>query len=304
MLAPICLFTYNRLEKTKQTINALKKNFLANQSHLIIFSDGAKDYKTKHEVNSVRRFLYTIDGFKSVKIIKSPINQGLGESIINGVTKVINNYGKVIVLEDDLYTTANFLDYMNQALDFYETHQHILSICGYGLKIKRPRDYTNDFYLYGRASSWGWATWLNRWQNIDWAVQDWETFKKDKAAVRAFNKSGSDMFGMLKKVLEGQNNSWAIRFCYNQFKHQQQALVPFESFVKNIGFDSEGTNTKHQYSRFKAILNPGLKRYFVFDENLEVQPEIQKACFQYHSIIIRIYSKLRYLLNSLLNVTF
>lgn len=115
MLAPICLFTYNRLEKTKQTINALKKNFLANQSHLIIFSDGAKDYKTKHEVNSVRRFLYTIDGFKSVEIIESPINQGLGESITNGVTKVIDNYGKVIVLEDDLYTTPNFLDYMNQA---------------------------------------------------------------------------------------------------------------------------------------------------------------------------------------------
>ena len=134
-LAPICLFTYSRLEETKRTIEALKKNFLAPKSELFIFSDGPKNHETKDKVKAVRDFIKTIDGFKKITIFESKTNEGLAKSIINGVTKVVNEYGKVIVLEDDLLTTPNFLDFMNQALLFFELNLSIYSINGYSLAL-------------------------------------------------------------------------------------------------------------------------------------------------------------------------
>ncbi|MUH38096.1 sugar transferase [Zobellia amurskyensis] len=296
MIAPICLFTYNRLKETQYTIKALQKNFLAEESDLLIFSDGFKNENAKEKVLAVRKYLKSVDGFKSVQIIESPVNKGLGESILDGVTDVVNRYGKAIVLEDDLSTTPNFLDYMNQALNFYENHPKIISICGYGLKIKQPEDYASDFYIYGRSSSWGWATWKNQWETIDWEIKDWKEFKLDKKAIRAFNYNGSDMFQMLKSVVEGGENTWAIRFGYSQFKQDKYSLTPFESFIENIGFGTEGTNTKHKFSRFKTKMNTGQTRVFKFDRNITVDKRIEQACYKYHSIPIRIYSRVRYIL--------
>lgn len=296
-LAPIVLFTYNRLEATKKTIQALQENFLAVESKLIIFSDGAKNENTESKVTEVRNYLKSINGFASIEIIESINNKGLANSIITGVTEVINQYGKVIVLEDDLVTLPNFLNYMNQNLDFYQENEKIISICGYGLKIRKPKDYNSDVYLYGRSSSWGWATWKNRWTPIDWEVKDWNNFKTNKIAIRAFNKNGSDMFAMLKSVTEGNGNSWAIRFCYEQFKKSTYSIMPFKTLVNNIGFSESGTNTKFKFSRFKTRNENPNKLDFLLDKDIVLNDEIQKECYKYHSLMIRIYSRIRYILN-------
>ncbi len=296
ILAPICLFTYNRLNNAMQCIEALKKNELAKESHLIIFSDGPKNDTHKESVHAVRKYLHTVNGFKTVDINESSINKGLGNSIIQGVTKVIHKYGRAIVVEDDLYTTPNFLSYMNQALDFYKDNEKVISICGYGLKIKRPTEYNLDFYLYGRSSSWGWATWKHQWYTVDWDVKDWNTFKKDKKAIKAFNYNGSDMFKMLKSVTEGDGSSWAIRFGYSQFRQGKYSLMPFKSMVENEGFGEEGTNTKFKFSRFKTNMDTEFNTKFHFTPNIEVNKRIEKECYKYHSLPIRIYSRIRYIL--------
>ena len=295
-LAPICLFTYNRLHETIQTVEALQANYLAKESEFIIFSDGGKNAEAQKKVDAVRQYLKTITGFKTIEIIESKNNKGLANSIISGVDFVTKKYGKAIVLEDDLVTLPNFLNYMNQALDFYENDKRIISVCGYGLKIARPLAYDSDVYLYGRSSSWGWATWRNRWASIDWEVKDWNEFKNDKKAIRAFNYNGSDMFKMLKSVTEGNAQSWAIRFAYAQFKQKKYSIMPFKSMVSNIGFGSEGTNTKFKFSRFKTEMEDRNKVEFSLKLNIEVNSKIERACYKYHSLPIRIYSRIRYIM--------
>ena len=295
-LATIVLFTYNRLDVTKRTIQALQENFLAIESNLIIFSDGPKNESDYLKVTELRQYLKNIDGFASIEIKESIQNKGLADSIISGVTEIINKHGKVIVLEDDLVTTPNFLNYMNQCLNFYESNQKILSVCGYGLKIKKPKSYQSEVYLYGRSSSWGWATWKDRWEKVDWEIKDWEIFKKDKIAIKNFNKNGSDMFKMLKATKQGKGNSWAIRFCYHQFKNKSYSIVPFLSMVENIGFTEDGTNTKYKFSRFKIEKDNGTKTDFVLNSDIYPNKEIEKECYKYHSIRIRIYSRIRYIL--------
>ena len=291
-IAPIVLFAYNRLDNLKNTIDLLKLNFLANDSDLFIFVDGPKDINQIEKVQAVRNFILTITGFSSVHYRFSENNVGLSSSIISGVTEVINIYKKVIVIEDDLIITKNFLDWMNQALVFYQNDDRIISICGYGLKVIKPNNYNYDMYMHGRASSWGWATWSDRWEKIDWDILDWELFKNDKKSIKNFNKNGSDMFYMLKCSMNGKNSSWAIRFCYNQFKQNKYSVFPFLSKVNNNGFGIHATNCKGSYSRFKANMDVDQLREFNFGP-LQINKKIEKGIFFYHTLHNRFYSLIR-----------
>ena len=168
-LAPICLFTYNRLQATKQTIASLQQNYLAMESELIIYSDGPANQAAVAKVEQVRSYLKTVDGFKKITLINSQNNKGLAASVIGGVSRVLEEFDSVIVLEDDLVTAPNFLDFMNQAIQFYKNDERILSISGYTLDLPSLPG-KRDFYFGYRASSWGWATWKDRWEKVDWEL--------------------------------------------------------------------------------------------------------------------------------------
>lgn len=242
MLAPICLFTYNRLAETKQTIEALQKNFLASESELFIFSDGGEDKESIIKVNTVRAYLQCINGFKKVEIFHSNTNKGLADSVIDGVTKIVEEYGKVIVLEDDLKTSPNFLDYMNLCLEKYEFENIIISISGHSNLKNLANSYNYDVAFGLRASSWGWATWKDRWEKVDWEVKTYNSFKFNLLKRIKFNRGGSDLSHMLDKQMKGKINSWAVRFCFHQFNKNMFDVIPFVTKVQNVGFGDDAQN--------------------------------------------------------------
>jgi hypothetical protein len=291
-LAPICLFVYKRLDVTQQTIEALQKNFLASESDLFIFSDGAINENATEKINQVREYVKTITGFKSVTIFESETNKGLANSIISGVTQIIEQHGKVIVVEDDLITSRNFLDFMNQALIYYHEKETIFSVSGFGHKLVLPKNYNYDIYLRGRPSSWGWATWQNRWTTVDWKVSDWEIFRHNTKMIKAFKAQGSDMFKMLENSMSNVNNSWAIRFAYNQFKQNKLTISPVESKVRNIGFGDTATHCKTQYNRHKINFDLSEKRNFIWKDDLFLESAINKQLIANNSFSSRIKSKL------------
>ena len=283
MLAPICVFTYNRLDETIKTIEALKRNFLAPTSELFIFSDGPKTEDDFQNVKDVRVFIRSVKGFKSIQIIESPVNKGLANSIIDGVTLIINEYGKVIVLEDDLVSSPNFLDFMNQALVFYSNNEKIFSITGYSMNLPLLKSYIPDYYLGFRACSWGWGTWKNIWQEVDWLVSDYNSFKRSIVKQAKFMRGGSDMPYMLWKQMNGKLDSWAIRWCYDQFKKEMFTVFPRDSKLINIGFGSNATNTK-KTNRFHTILDKGSKTNFKFDKEPFIEIQLKKEFRQKFSI--------------------
>jgi len=290
--SPICLFTYNRLAETKKTVTALKNNILAPESDLIIFSDSWRDEAAKGGVMSVRAFINEISGFRSVTIIERAENYGLARSIVTGVTDTLARCGRVIVLEDDLITSINFLSYMNQCLDFYKGKQEVWSVSGFSFPISYPTSYKYDVTFGIRASSWGWATWADRWDKVDWGVTDYASFLKDKKAQRKFNKGGSDLCKMLKDQMTGKINSWAIRFCYAQFKNQALDVYPVRSKVQNIGFSADATHTGGMDKRFMTKLDITGETDFLFSEELVVEPLLLKQFLKPFSILIRLKYKL------------
>ena len=295
MYAPIILFAFNRLEPLKATVASVLRNSEAAESDLYVFVDGARSGKQGEieKVHEVQEYVKTISGFKSVNYTFAEHNNGLGPSIITGVTEVINRYGRAIVLEDDLILSQNCLSFMNQGLDKYEREQKVFSVCGYSNKVKVPNGYLADSYFCVRSSSWGWATWADRWNSVDWDLRDWKKYEGMKSA---FNRwGGSDCFGMLQDWKEGRNKSWAIRFCFSQFLLKKLSLFPIVSKVNNDGFDGDGTNCK-KYNRFKFEFdNTGCKT-FKFPDKILINESFRKSAMSYHSLEKRIWSKIMYMI--------
>lgn len=243
MTAPICLFTYNRPNETRLTVEALKQNLLASSSDLFVFSDGPKNANSKPKVDEVRQYLRTVKGFKSVEIIKSHENKGLANSIIDGVTLIIKKYGKVIVLEDDLISTPTFLNFMNEALKFYEEVKKVQSINGYSVFLPGQK---KEVYFQIRPFPWGWATWNDRW---DKAIFDKQKIKlsiqSDRFVLKEFKKHcGDDIAKMLLDSLNNKNDSWYVRWTFDHFRKKNFSVFPNKSYIQNIGHNLESTHCK------------------------------------------------------------
>jgi hypothetical protein len=290
-IAPIILFTYQRLDSLKKTISSLTNNSLATDSDLIIFSDGPKSLKDNPNVKEVRAYLKTIEGFKSVTIYESSSNKGLAASIIQGVSDVLKVYPSAIILEDDLITSTNFLDFMNQALDYYQDKPEILAISGFSPIIKGLHE--EDVYFTHRATSWGWACWADRWSKIDWKCNYYDEFKNNRQMKAKFNEMGSDMTLMMKRQMEGKLNSWAIRFCFHQFQHQLFSVHPAVSKIHNIGIsDAHATNTNQKFNRFSSTLDNTGNEAFAFNNQILLDPKVIKQFKKDNSIEARIMNKL------------
>jgi glycosyltransferase involved in cell wall biosynthesis len=286
-LAPVIIFTYKRLDTLQQTLESLIKCELSDESDVIIFSDAAKSEKDLNQVMAVRSYLKNLVGFKSIKINFAEKNKGLANSIIEGVTSIINTFGRVIVLEDDLQVSKNFLIFMNASLEFYGNKEKVFSISGFSLKTKIPVEYPFDVYFTPRGLSWGWATWKNRWNEVDWEVKDFADFKGNNGAKKEFALGGTDLFPMLQKQMELHIDSWAIRWFYNQFKCEKLTVYPIKSKVRNLGFDEEATHT-NVYNRYKISFDDFADNKFSFASEIQTDPIILKSFQSYYSIRTRL----------------
>lgn len=240
-LSPVVLFTYNRPWHTKESVSALQENALAQESELIVFSDGPRSDKDKASVVSVREYLKTITGFKSVSIIERDKNFGLSQSIVSGVAEVVSVHGRVIILEDDLVSSRYFLNFMNEALEYYENEPKVISVHGYVYPVHAALPDT--FFLRG-ADCWGWGTWKRGWDLFEPDGEKLLNEIRDRNLERDFDFDGNYPYTkMLKDQTRGKNDSWAIRWHASAYLSGKLTLYPGRSLVRNIGVDNSGTHS-------------------------------------------------------------
>lgn len=240
MLAPILLFVYNRPEHLKRTVESLARNPLADESELYVFSDAPKTEADKENVDYVRRYVHAIEGFKKVTVIERPENWGLARGIIDGVTRMVNKFGRVIVLEDDLVVAPYFLQFMNDALDMYKDEPKVghIQACDFTKDPSLP-----ETFLIKWTGSWGWATWDRAWKNFNPDGRALLKELEDRGLTYTFDFNGKYGYTrMLRRQIEGKNNSWAIRWNASLFLKDILSLNVGKSLVQNEGFDGSGTN--------------------------------------------------------------
>lgn len=238
--APILLFVYNRPSHTRRCIESLLKNSLASEGHLFIYADGAKDESQQETVNEVRSYIRSIQGFKQVTLIERNENWGLARNIIDGVTTQVNRYGKVIVLEDDLIVAPYFLQFMNDALETYKDEPKVghIQACDFTQDPTLP-----ETFLIKWTGSWGWGTWDRAWKHFNPNGKELLKKLEERKLTYTFDFNGKYGFTrMLRRQIEGKNNSWAIRWNASLFLEDILSLNVGRSLVQNEGFDGTGTN--------------------------------------------------------------
>jgi hypothetical protein len=245
--APVVLFVYNRPAHTLKTLEALEANDLSKETLLIIYADGPGENESVEKMERIRRTREIIRSFTwsgKVEIYEADTNNGLARSVINGVTKTINKYGKAIVLEDDLVVAKGFLQYMNNALDKYAGQEKVMQISGFMFPIEEhPR--ANSAFFLPVTTSWGWATWKRAWDKFDGNAKDYEQLKSNRKYAYKFDLNGTYPYtSMLITQMEGTGvDSWAIRWWWSVFKEKGLVLYPGQALVENIGFGKDATHT-------------------------------------------------------------
>ncbi len=241
----------------------MRANDLASLSDLFVFSDGAKGGADSERVQQVRRYIHTIEGFRSVSIVERESNWGVDRSVIGGVTRLCEEFGFAINLEDDLLTSPDFLTFMNDALRHYETQAGIFSVSGFNFGLEPPAQGGHDAFLFYRVSSWGWGTWKDRWDKVDWRVSDYENFRGSPEQQSRFSRGGEDLPRMLELRMRGKLESWDIVWEYTHFRHNALGALPVHSRVFNFGNDGSGIH-KRQGALKQSPLASELKTAFVF----------------------------------------
>lgn len=245
--APIVLFVYKRPWHTLQTLEALSKNELADQSTLYIFCDGPGKNATPEDIkqiNEVKAICAQKQWAKEVIIEESGYNKGLATSVIQGVTRVVNQHDKVIVVEDDLVTSPGFLRYMNNALDHHASSEKVMHVSGYWFPVKKSQEMLPDTFYYRSTTCWGWGTWKRAWQKLE--TDAYELKKKIgriPGGIKRFNIEHSyNHLAQLEANIIGKMDTWAVKWYSTVFLNEGLCLHPNVSFVNNIGFDNSGTH--------------------------------------------------------------
>jgi len=258
-LAPVALFAWRRPDHLKKVLESLVANPEASSTDVIAFCDGARDESQIAGTESVASLLAGFDGFRSLRIVRREANLGLARNIVSGVTEIVNQHGRAIVLEDDLVVSPGFLGWMNRGLDLYADSPEVASIHGYWYPV--PGQVPDSFFLRG-TDCWGWATWKRAWDRFD---GDGQTLLDE--LVRRHQEWTFDCDGafpymdMLRDQIRGRNDSWAIRWHASAFLAGMVTLFPGRSLVENIGTDGSGTNhtsTDTRYATTIALVPPPL----------------------------------------------
>lgn len=290
-LFPIALFVFNRPDHTLRTLKSLSANYLAEDSTLFIYSDGPKKGSSEDElrkIEDVRRIIKSQEWCGEVVIKEEDHNHGLASSIIRGVTDIVNTYGGIIVLEDDLVTSKGFLSFINEIMNLYENQSEIASVTGY---IEPIKSRSNSFSFCQKGSSWGWGTWKRDWNEVNFNI-DQLIAELNSENRNSFDFAGYPYFQMLQRQKHSAIDSWAIRYYASCFVRGKMHIVPNKSLVRNIGFDGTGIHCGIS----DALMNQEITDAILVEyKEPELDPTIEKKIRQ----LIR-RRKMKYRFNSIL----
>lgn len=243
--APIVLFAFNRPVHVQQTLESLAANSLAAASDLFIFIDGPKLNFTEEQqaqLDKVKDVVRQKQWCKNVVITHAEKNKGLASSIIDGVTEVVNQYGKVIVIEDDVLVSPHFLQFMNDALNCYEADPKVLSIGSWNYFCSPEKLPGNFFFPF--PDSIAWATFDRAWKLFEKDGATALSKIKEQGLLKKFNgELGRPYFSdMLQLQIDGKISSWAIRWTATAIINDAFSFFPQQTLSKHMGFGIGATH--------------------------------------------------------------
>lgn len=251
-LAPIVVFAFNRPGHLRRTLEALSANTLAAESAVTIFCDGPRTAEEHRLTDAVRSVARSAKGFATLNLVERSSNLGCAGSVMDGLTQMFSQNEKVIVIEDDILTSPFTLSYLNTALEHFRMRNNVFSISAWApppTLFRLPQDAEGDIYYVPRFHCWGWASWRDRFERVDWAVKDYVRFNSSPYLRRLYAQQGGDLPAILDAQMAGNLNTWDIQTDFSRFMRGMVCINPRFSYTTNIGMGS-GTHTTEATTRY------------------------------------------------------
>ncbi len=243
-LSPVLITIYDRLDCLQNAITHLKNNDLAKHTNVYIVSDNAYDTKHQQIINKIRTYIKELENkqyFKKVEGIFWDKNKGSFDSIRDAMNYIFSKYDRLIVFEDDILVSNRFLEYMNNALEFYKDDKRIMSIASHThYKNITYKSYPHEVYILQMYSPWGTGIWRDRYNDIDFEIKDINNFLNNKKEVERFNSISRHMLEILKDMLAKNKKYGDVIVCYNMFKQNRYTIYPIKPLSVNRGHDGRG----------------------------------------------------------------
>lgn len=282
--APIIVTVYDRLQHFQQCIGALQRNGPAKESELYVVSDapGKPDHASK--IDQVRAYARSITGFKQIHLIFREENYGAFRSCLAIMQQVMDEHSRFIYLEDDVLAAPNFLDYMNDGLNFYEADQRVFSIAAYTLPIQFPKNFKAGVFFQPSHCPWGFATWKDRYVKVDFSVCD--RYSVALGNSKLYDKlisTGNYMIQILRADSVGQLQVPDVRICFHQFIHDLYTVYPRDSKVMNIGLDGSGMHSGTDKKKKYSVQADTSIHKTTFDADVRLDPAIIRRIRNYQN---------------------
>jgi hypothetical protein len=238
----VAIFAFNRPNHLLNCLNSIIKNPQSDKFDFVIFVDGPRNSDDAKYINESIQVAKNFAKYLNINVIANEVNLGLSKSLVSGINKVFNSADQIIVIEDDLIVGRNFLDFMMNGLERYRDDIQVASIHGFTYDFLKQDE--SSYFLQG-ADCWGWATWKDRWESVEWDSKKLLEDLRNLNLLRSFDLEGAYPYSrLLERQMLGKVDSWAIRWHASMFIQGRFTLYPSKSLVENTGFDGSGTHTK------------------------------------------------------------
>lgn len=255
----IIVIGYNRPKSLTRLLGSLERaHYPEGGVRLVISLDNSGDPEPG----------YVADAFDwphgEKRVIRRETRMGLRQHVL-ACGDLTEEYGDVIVLEDDLFVSPHFYEYTRRALTAYENEPRVAGISLYSHQFNQtaalpfmPIDNgDSDVYFLQLAASWGQA----------WSRERWKEFR---AWLARHGTDLSRVEGIPQDIRAWPESSWLKLHNAYLITHDFYFAYPYVSLSTNFG--DPGQHFNNVSSRFQVPIQqqPRDHRFGRFDDALAI----------------------------------
>lgn len=236
------LLLYNRPDHSRQVLQSLADN---NVKRVVAYLDYSErpDIRSNQEIMEKDIRFYQDAGI-DIEFIKRPRSYGLARSVRESLNeRFADGADGVILLEDDCVIAPGGYRFFEEGLTELQGNKKIRSLCGFthpGCRF--IFDPEADILLLSRFSTWGWATWRDRWQQYETDLRKLVSFADTiKVDIADFSSDIAKLCSS-DKYLNGEVDIWSLNWILLHYLTSTFAAYPIEPVINNIGLDGSGKN--------------------------------------------------------------
>ena len=240
---PVLLILYNRVEETHDVFQVLRT---VQPTQLYVAGDAAKpdsmlDRMRTYQARAV------IQPEWPCQVHKLWQNNHLGKSqmIATAIKWFFEHEEEGIILFDDTVPGYDFFPYCEQLLEKYRNDKKIFSIGGFYWRHRSRKRYKkrmkkgeSSYFFSAYASTWGFATWKNRWTDFSLSMDQYnkESFEKMIDPYMKKNKQKMYWINRFNSIKKYKASHWAYQYNFHIWAHEGLCITPYLNLVTNMGF--------------------------------------------------------------------